>query len=150
MSMVCSKIALRLCAAGLLLFAGVAAQGQGRAIVPTNASANRFYSPGVEAGGYVYISGQGPRRPDGSLPVSFSEQVKQTLDNVQAVVKSGGLTMENVVYVQIYLQDMNRYDELKKAFATYFGKSQPAEAVLGVARIPESSIQVNAVAVRNL
>jgi len=128
----------------------VGAQGQGRAIVPANASPNHFYSPGVDAGGYVYVSGQGPRKADGSLPAGFSEQVKQTLDNIQAVVKSSGLTMEHVVYVQVYLQDMSQYDEVKKAFTGYFGKSQPAQAVLGVARIPEASIQVNAVAVRSL
>src|SRR4051794_35485691 len=111
--MVCSKIALRLCAAALLVFAGVGVYGEGRAIVPGNASANRLYSPGVDAGGYVYISAQGPRKPDGSLPAGFSEQVKQTLDNIQAVVKSSGLTMEHVVYVQVYLQDMSKYGEAK-------------------------------------
>jgi 2-iminobutanoate/2-iminopropanoate deaminase len=76
--------------------------------------------------------------------------VKQTLDNIQAVVKSARLTMEHVAYVQVYLQDMSKYGELKKAFAEYFGKSQPAQAVLGVARLPEASIQMNAVAVRSL
>src|SRR5207244_3411373 len=80
----------------------------------------------------------------------FSEQVKQSLDNIQAIVKSAGLTIEHVVYMQVYLQDMSKYDEVKKAFAEYFGKSQPAQAVLGVARIPDSSIQVNAVVVRSL
>jgi len=150
MGMVCSKISWRLCAAALLVFAGVGAHGQGRAIIPANAGTNRFYSSGVDAGGYVYISAQGPRKPDGSLPAGFSQQVKQTLDNIQAIVKSADLTMEHVVYVQIYLQDMSKYDEVKKAFAEYFGKSQPAQAVLGVARIPDASIQVNAVAVRSL
>src|SRR5439155_7023554 len=127
--MIYSKLSLRLGAAALLLFGGVGAQGQGRAIVPGNASANRFYSPGVDAGGYVYISAQGPRKPDGSLPASFSDQVKQTLDNIQAVVKSAGLTMESVVYAQVYLQDASKCDEVKKAFAEYFGKSQPAQAL---------------------
>jgi enamine deaminase RidA (YjgF/YER057c/UK114 family) len=147
-----SKISLRLCAAALLLFAAGGAYGQGRAIAPDNATAhpNRFYSPGVDAGAYIYVSGKGPRKPDGSLPTNFRDQVKQTLDNIQGVVKSAGLTMEHVVYVQVYLQDMSKYDEVKKAFAEYFGKSQPAQAVLGIARIPESSIQINAVVVRSL
>ena len=64
-----------------------------RAVVPaqTVARANRFYSPGVDAGDYVYISGQGPRRPDGSFPPTFSAQVRQALDNVKAIVESAGL-----------------------------------------------------------
>jgi 2-iminobutanoate/2-iminopropanoate deaminase len=146
------KISLCQLALALLLSAGLVAQESVRPVVPvqTAAHANRVNSPGAEAGGYVYVSGQGPRKPDGSLPASFSDQVKQALDNIQAVVKAAGLTMEHVAYVQVYLEDITKYDEMKKAFAEYFGKSQPARAVLGVARTPDSSIQINAVAVRSL
>ena len=54
---------------------------------------NRVYSPGIDAGDYLYISGQGPRRPDGSLPATFEAQVRQALDNVKSVVQTAGLTM---------------------------------------------------------
>ncbi len=130
----------------------LSAQYQVHAVVPQNSAGqtNRFYSPGVDAGDYVYVSGQGPRKPDGSMPASFSEQVRQALDNIQAIVRSAGLTLDHVVYMQIYLEDTNKYDELKKAVSTYFGKSQPAQAVLGVARTPYSSLEINAVAVRKL
>ena len=104
-----------------------------------SAHANRFYSPGVDAGDYVYISGQGPRRPDGSSPATFEAQVRQALDNVKAIVESAGLTMEHVVYTQVYLQDISQYGEMNKVFAEYFAKTPPARAVLGVAGIPESS-----------
>ena len=128
------------------------AQDQVHAVVPENASAqpNRFYSPGVDAGDYVYISGQGPRKPDGSTPGAFSDQVRQALDNVQVIVKSAGLTLDHVVYMQIYMEDTGKYDELKKTVSAYFGKSQPAQAVLGVAKTPYSALEINAVAVRKL
>ena len=145
------EVSLRLFAAALLLSAKLVAQEQVNAVPEqTAARVNRAYSPGVPAGGYLYVSGQGPRRPDGSVPPTFSDQVRQSLDNVQAVVRSAGLTMEHVVYVQVYLEDVTKYDEMKNAFAEYFGESQPARAVLGVARTPESRIQINAVAVRRL
>jgi 2-iminobutanoate/2-iminopropanoate deaminase len=145
------NVALRLLCT-LLLSAVAPAQTEPHAVVPEQAAAhpNRFYSPGVDAGDYVYVSGQGPRKMDGSLPASFREQVRQALDNVQAVVRSAGLNIEHVVYIQIYLEDMSAYDEMKKAIAEYFGKAQPAQAVLGVARTPDSSIEINAVAVRSL
>jgi len=138
--------------AALLLSLTAVAQGQVRALVPEQSTArmNRFYSPGVDAGDYIYVSGQGPRKPDGTLPSSFSQLVRQVLDNLQEVVKSAGLTTEHVVYVQVYLEDMSKYDEMEKAFAEYFGKDQPAQAVLGVARTPESPIEINAVVVRSL
>src|SRR5579863_4475927 len=81
---------------GLLALSIVPARAQLRAVVPAqpSAHANRFYSPGVDAGDYVYISAQGPRRPDGSLPAPFAAQVSQALDNIKAVVEADGLTME--------------------------------------------------------
>ena len=143
---------MQLLLAALLLSSAVLAQAQLRAVVPAQTSPhpNRFYSPGVDAGDYVYISGQGPRRPDGSLPTTFTAQVRQTLDNVKAIVESAGLTMEHVVYTQVYLEDTSKYGEMNGAFGEYFGKTPPARAVLGVAKIAEPPIQINAVAVRSL
>jgi reactive intermediate/imine deaminase len=134
------------------LWPALVAEGQVRAIVPapTSARANRFYSPGVDAGDYVYISGQGPRRPDGSIPTTFDAQFRQALDNVKAIVESAGLTMEHVVYTQVYLEDISKYGEMNRIFAEYFPKTPPARAVLGVARIPDPPIQISAVAVRSL
>jgi reactive intermediate/imine deaminase len=130
----------------------LAAQTQIRAVVPAPAPAhpNRFYSPGVDAGDYVYVSGQGPRRPDGSAPSTFDAQVRQALDNVKAVVEAAGLTMEHVVYTQVYLTDISKYGDMNRVFAEYFSKIPPARAVLGVAGLPESPIQISAVAVHNL
>jgi len=146
------NLVLRLLTCGVLLSLPLQAQTGVRAIVPDNAaaSANRFYSPGIDAGDYVYISGQGPRRPDGSLPANLSDQVRQALDNVQAVVKTVGLSLNHIVYMQVYLQDMTKCDQVKKALSEYFGKSQPAQALLGVERVPDATIQISAVAVHNL
>lgn len=135
-----------------LLTPALVAEGQVRAVVPaaTSARVNRFYSPGVDAGDYVYISGRGPRRSDGSLPTTFDAQVRQALENVKAIVESAGLTMEHVVYTQVYLEDISKYGEMNRAFGEYFAKTPPARAVLGVARLPEPPIQISAVAVRSL
>jgi reactive intermediate/imine deaminase len=143
---------MRLLWVGLLLSSLVGAQAQVRAVAAaqTSAGTNRFYSPGVDAGDYVYISGQGPRRSDGSLPATFAAQVRQALDNVKMIVDSAGLTMEHVVYMQVYLEDISKYREMNGVFAEYFGKTPPARAVLGVAKIPEPPVQINAVAVRSL
>ena len=54
----------------LLLASLLPAQEQVRAVAPAHApsNGNRFLSPGVDAGDYLYISGQGPRRTDGTVP----------------------------------------------------------------------------------
>ena len=107
-------------------------------------------SPLVEGDGYLYISGQGPHRPDGSAPSKFSDQARQCLDNIKQLVEAAGLAMDHVVYTQVYLEDVSHYDELNEVFAAYFPKDPPARSVLGVARVPEPTLQINAVVVRDL
>jgi len=108
------------------------------------------YSPVVDAKDYVYISGQSARQLNGKLPETFSAQVRQALENIKTVLGSTGLTMDHVVYTQVYLEDVSKYADLNTAFAEYFSKAPPARAVLGVARNPDGPIQINAVAVRDL
>ena len=116
---------MRILLVGLLLLSTPGIQAQIRAVAPTPASApaNRFYSPGVDGGDYLYVSAQGPRRPDGSLPATFEAQVRQALDNVKSVVQTAGLTMEHVVYTQIYLEDVSRFRELNQVFGEVFTKT---------------------------
>ena len=146
------KVRMRLPLVVVLLSPMLAAQAPVRAVVPptTSVHASRFCSPAVDAGDYVYVSGQGPLRPDGSTPATFAAALRQALDNVKAIVEAAGLTMENVVYTQVYLVDISKYAEMNGVFADYFPKTPPARAVLGVARIAEPPVQISAVAVRSL
>ena len=129
----------------------IATRGSAHPVVPVQTAvvANRADSRAVDAGDYIYISGQGPHRADGSLPATFAEQARQALDNLKAVVESSGLTLEHVVYTQVYLEDVGHYAEMNRIFGEYFPKAPPARAVLGVAKNPEGPIQISAVAVRN-
>src|SRR5260370_17488487 len=137
--------------AALLLAFASSGLAQIRAIAPHHTLAAALGSPGIDAGDYVYISGQAPFRADSSVPENFADQVRQSLDNIKGVVVAAGLTMDHVVYVQVYLKDVHQYAALNRAFAAYFPKEPPARAVLGVARLPEDdAVQINAVAVRDL
>jgi len=143
---------MRLLAVGLaLLMWTTVGNAQIKAVAPKNTSTppSGWSSPGVLADGYLYISGQGPRRPDGSLPADTAGQIRQALDNVKAVVESAGLTMEQVVYLQIYLEDVRSSSEVNKVFAEYFSKSTPARAILGVTRVPEPPLEITAVAAQD-
>ena len=96
MTNVHSRSLLPLLGIAVLFCCAVEAQELPRAVNPpgSQVTGNAVYSPGVDAGDYIYISGQGPRMPDGSSPSTFIEQVKQALDNVHAIVRSAGLTNE--------------------------------------------------------
>ena len=135
---------------GLLLALSLAPRVVAQSEQPAIAPNQKILSPSVDAGSYIYISAQGPRRADGSLPPTYHEQVLQALANLRAILQSSGVTIDHVVYTQVYLEDMNHFDEMDRAFGEFFGKTPPARAVLGVARVPAPPIQINAVAVRDL
>jgi reactive intermediate/imine deaminase len=142
---------IRLSLVGLLLWSAVGLQAQLPATQSQEtAGIHRTRPSSVDAGDYIYISGQGPRAADGAVPATFSAQVRQALTNLKSVVQSAGLTTDNVVYTTVYLTDISQYGAMNNIYGEYFGKVPPARAVLGVAGVPDGQIEINAVAVRNL
>ena len=109
------------------------------------------YTPGIDAGDYLYVSGQGARRANGTMPSTFDEHVQQAIENVKAVVEGGGLTMDHIVYTHVYTTDIERFADINRVYSKYFPKAPPARATLGVAKLPSNNVvEINAVAVRNL
>ena len=123
---------------------------QSGAVVPASGPAPVGpYSPGVIGDGYLYVSGQGAKAADGQMPATFEAQAQQTLNNVKAVVEAAGLTLEHVVYTHVYLEDIANAAPLDRVYARYFPRDPPARAMIGVARLPGTPVEINAVAVLN-
>ena len=137
---------------GLLLCSAVGAQAQAGQTVsaPEVPALHVVGSTTFDAGDYIYVSGEGPRTAEGTLPLTFAAQARQALTNLKSAVEAAGLTMDHVVYTTVYLTDISQYAEMNSVFGEFFGKIPPARAVLGVAALPDPSIEINAVAVRNL
>ncbi|HEX4772029.1 MAG TPA: RidA family protein [Bryobacteraceae bacterium] len=138
-------------AAVLSVMLCVSAQAQLRAIVPPNAAPSSSpFTPGVFAGDYLYVSGQGGSGPKGETASTFEAQVRQALENVKSVVEAAGLTLKNVVYTQVYLDNMIHFDAMNRVYAEYFRDTPPARATIGVAGlVGGTSIEITAVAVRD-
>ncbi|MCS7025060.1 MAG: Rid family hydrolase [Bryobacteraceae bacterium] len=109
------------------------------------------YSPGILAGDLLYVSGQGARDSTGNMASDPAARVRQCLNNVKAIVEGAGLTMEHIVYSQVYLHSSVSYDVLNQVWKEFFPKNPPARATLGVYRMPtDTTVEINAVAVRSL
>ena len=105
------------------------------------------FSPGIQSGDFLYVSGQGARDLAGKLPADIEAQTRQSLQNVKTIVETGGLTMKDVVYTQIYLTDMADYAAMDKVFKTFFPADPPVRAVIGVKRMPlDTPVEISAVA----
>ena len=90
------------------------------------------YAHAGVANGVVYVSGQGPADPVTHLvPDSFAEQVRQTLRNLQTILKGAGADLPNVVKVNAYLSDLSRFQEYNAIYQEFFGDDPPARTTIG-------------------
>lgn len=135
----------------VLVLAGLLQAVDRQAVVPTvGPKPVGPYSPGIFAGDYLYVSGQGARDPQGQLPKGIEAQTRQCLENVKAIVQAAGLTMEHVVYTQAYLADIRQADAMSSVYSQYFPRNPPARMLVGVARMPtDTPVEISAVAVRD-
>jgi 2-iminobutanoate/2-iminopropanoate deaminase len=142
-------------AAGASLFAlGMAygqAAGHKRVVDPANAPRpGAPYSPGVMAGDLLYLSGNiGTDPASGKAPEAFGDASKQALANLTGVIKAAGLGWEDVVKVNVYVEDMSKYDEFNKIYTSTLPSPFPARTFLAVADLPGGGqIEIEAVAVK--
>lgn len=128
-----------------------ASASERRVIAPPGPKPVGPYSPGLLVGDFLYVSGQGGRDRDNVLPSTVEGQTRQTLANIKAIVEASGLTMEHVVYCQVYLTSMADYEVMDRVWREFFPKAPPARAVLGVHRLPtDIAVEITPVAVRDL
>ncbi len=96
------------------------------------------YSQAVEAGNFVFISGQIPIVPATGKIVDggIAEQTEQVLKNLGAILKETGLSYENVVKTTCLLSDMDNFVPMNQVYAQFFTKDMPARAAYGVVKLP--------------
>lgn len=134
-----------------LWLSAAALAAEKRAVLPAGAKPVGPYSPGIQAGGFLYVAGQGARDSAGRLPDTAEAQARQCLDNVKSVVEAAGLSMRHVVYSHVYLSDLGNLPVLDRVWREYFPSEPPARAVVGVTRMPtDTPIEIDAVAVQEL
>jgi 2-iminobutanoate/2-iminopropanoate deaminase len=112
------------------------------------------YSHAVEAGGFVFVTGQLATDPgDDSLPIplGIEAQTHKVMDNLIRVLRGCGLTIANVVCVRIFLTDFNGdYARMNEIFSTYFAADRrPARTTVGVTALARGGIvEIDMIAVR--
>ena len=106
------------------------------------------YSQGIRTGGLLFVSGQLPKPAGGDLLNDVAAATRQALDNVMAIVEAGGMTMDDVVKVTIFLRDMESFAVVNEAYADYFSDPAPARACIEVAALPlNACLEIEAIAV---
>lgn len=109
------------------------------------------YARAVQVGETVHVSGTTATDPSGKVmaPGDMYAQTVQTIRNIENALKRLGLGLENVVRTRIYVTQIDRWEEVAKAHAEFFGEVHPATSLIGVARLvdPEMLVEIEAEAV---
>jgi 2-iminobutanoate/2-iminopropanoate deaminase len=109
------------------------------------------YSQAIECGNMVFVSGQLGINPGTGQLVEggVKAQTQQALENVKAILYEAGLTMTNVVQVQVFLADIRDFFAMNEIYANYFKPPYPARAAIQAAALPKSGlVEIMAVAVK--
>ena len=100
------------------------------------------YSQAIKVGNLVYTSGQIPIDPATGVFVEggIKEQTRQSLTNVQAILKEAGLTMANVVKTTLFMADMNDFADMNAVYAEFFEEPYPARSAVAVKTLPKGAL----------
>lgn len=107
------------------------------------------YSQAVQAGPFVFLSGQVPLDPKtGELVTGdIQKETNRVLDNLQAVLAAAGLTFDHVVRTTIYLTNLGDFQAVNETYGARFTKTPPARATVQVSALPKGArVEIDAVA----
>ena len=120
-------------------------------IATTNApAAIGPYSQAIDCGSFLVTSGQVPFDPATGefVPGGITEQTRQVLTNIKAILEAAGLTMDNVVKTTVFIQHMDDFAVMNEVYAQFFqGEVLPARSAVEVAKLPKGAlVEIEAVA----
>lgn len=122
-----------------------------KAFTTKKAAAVGPYSHAVEAGGFIYLSGQTPIDSNTGKLVKgdITDQTEQCFKNLNNVLASADLTFEDVIKVKVFLTDMDHFHGMNSVYEKQFSKPYPARTTIGVRELPlKAQVEIEMIAKR--
>lgn len=88
------------------------------------------YSPVVEHNGTLYISGQLPKKADGSIPEGIEAQTEAVLRKLDDLLAQANSDRNHVLQVRIYIPDVAHWSTVNEIYASFFGDHRPARCIV--------------------
>jgi 2-iminobutanoate/2-iminopropanoate deaminase len=107
------------------------------------------YSQAIEAGGFVFVSGQLALRPGEQelVPGDIGEQTEQVFANLRAILEAAGSSLEQLVKTTVFLQRLDDFAGMNEVYAKHVGGTPPARSTVEVAKLPSGAlVEIEAIA----
>jgi 2-iminobutanoate/2-iminopropanoate deaminase len=131
--------------------ADLSAQEVRRYINPRSATDSTAlpFSGAVLVGNTLYLSGTIGLDENQQVSSTPEAEARFVLNNMQRTLEAAGMTMDDLVSVQVFCSDVAHYDAFNAAYRTYFTREFPARAFLGAGTLLfEARFEVQGIAVR--
>jgi 2-iminobutanoate/2-iminopropanoate deaminase len=111
-------------------------------------SSSNPLSPAVRWGNLLFTSGQvGRDHSTGKLVTGITDQTRQTLENLQAVLKAGGSSLDKVLKVTVFIVDINLKEAMNAVYKEYFPTAPPSRTCVEVSALsPGVFVEIEAMA----
>lgn len=131
-------------------FSQTDAQSKRRVINLPDRAPQAAFSNAILVDDTLYISGNiGFDPKTGKAPEKIEDEIKNLLDGYKTTLAAAGMTMDDLVYVQVFCTDLANYDKFNAAYKTYFTKDFPARAFIGAGSLLRGGhFEMQAIAVR--
>lgn len=107
------------------------------------------FSGAVQIGETLYLSGAIGLDGKGKIPDKATEEARNVLNAIKASLESAGMTMDDLVSVQIFCSDVSHYSAFNEIYKTYFTAEYPARAFIGAGTLLfNARFEVQAIAVK--
>ena len=132
-------MALRKTALAMLLAFSISAVAADRKYIPHPQSPDAQplpFSDAVLVGDTLYIAGHiGTDPKTGMAPADAEQEARLVMDGVKKTVETAGLSMDDVVSIQVFCTDLKYYDTFNAVYKTYFHGDYPARAFVGTDKL---------------
>ena len=108
------------------------------------------FSDAILAGDTLYLSGRlGMDPATGQPPAEAQQEARNVLDQIRSVLEEAGMTMDDLVTVQVFCSDVAHYADFNAVYSSYFTSDPPARAFVGSgALLRGARFEVMGIAVR--
>ena len=109
------------------------------------------YSQAIEAGGFVFVSGQIPLIPATGELVEGSVEVQtaRVLENLKAILEAAGSSLESVVKTTVYITNMDDFAKVNGIYGQYFQENPTARVCVEVSKLPKGAlVEIDVIAAR--
>ena len=105
------------------------------------------FSPAVQAGPFVSVSGQVAMGDKGEIvPGGIEAQTRQTLKNVENALALAGCTLKDVVKATVWLDDARDFWTFNRVYAEFFSENKPARSTTQATLMIDAKVEIEVIA----